>query len=61
LIQKKANNGKPGNSDTFIAGLLGGYIVFGQRNAVNEQVCAIIAKIRKSATLLKAKHRWFFM
>jgi len=61
LIQKKANKGKQGNIDTFIAGLLGGYIVFGQRNAVNEQVRAITAKICKSATLLKTKHRWFFM
>lgn len=41
LIQKKANNGKPRSSDTFIAGLLGGYLVFGERNAVNEQVRAI--------------------
>jgi len=24
--------------DTFVAGLLGGYIVFGDRNAVNEQI-----------------------
>jgi hypothetical protein len=24
--------------DTFIAGLLGGYVVFGERTAVNEQV-----------------------
>lgn len=38
LIQKKANNGKERNSDTFIAGLLGGYLIFGDRNAVNEQV-----------------------
>ncbi|KAG6869191.1 hypothetical protein C0993_012290 [Termitomyces sp. T159_Od127] len=38
LIQRKTNNGKERISDTFIAGLLGGYIVFGERNAVNEQV-----------------------
>ncbi|EKM83436.1 hypothetical protein AGABI1DRAFT_110100 [Agaricus bisporus var. burnettii JB137-S8] len=38
LVQKKANNGKPRNSDTFIAGLLSGYLVFGERNAVNEQI-----------------------
>jgi len=38
LIQKKANAGKPRSSDTFIAGLLGGYFVFGERNAVNEQI-----------------------
>jgi len=38
LIQKKANGGKERNADTFIAGLLGGYLVFGDRTAVNEQV-----------------------
>ncbi|RDB29005.1 Peroxisomal membrane protein 4 [Hypsizygus marmoreus] len=38
LIQRKANGGKERNVDTFIAGLLGGYIVFGDRNAVNEQI-----------------------
>ena len=39
LIQKKVNSGKERDVDTFIAGLIGGYIVFGERNAVNEQVC----------------------
>ncbi|PPQ97167.1 hypothetical protein CVT26_000430 [Gymnopilus dilepis] len=38
LIQKKLNNGKERNADTFIAGLIGGYFVFGDRNAVNEQI-----------------------
>jgi hypothetical protein len=38
LIQKKANGGKERSSDTFVAGLLGGYLVFGDRTAVNEQV-----------------------
>ncbi|KAF8078343.1 Tim17/Tim22/Tim23/Pmp24 family-domain-containing protein [Lyophyllum atratum] len=38
LIQKKANGGKERSIDTFIAGLLGGYVVFGDRNAVNEQI-----------------------
>ncbi|KAF7339751.1 hypothetical protein MSAN_02190600 [Mycena sanguinolenta] len=38
LIQQKANGGKPRSSDTFLAGLLGGYIVFGERTAVNEQI-----------------------
>jgi len=39
LVQKKANGGKERSSDTFFAGLLGGYIIFGERTAVNEQVC----------------------
>ncbi|KAF8203253.1 Tim17/Tim22/Tim23/Pmp24 family-domain-containing protein [Pholiota molesta] len=38
LIQKKLNNGKERDSDTFIAGLIGGYFVFSDRNAVNEQI-----------------------
>jgi len=42
LIQKKANGGKPRSFDTFFAGLVGGYIVFGDRNAINEQVVLYI-------------------
>ncbi|KAF9243891.1 Tim17/Tim22/Tim23/Pmp24 family-domain-containing protein [Melanogaster broomeanus] len=38
LLQRKANGGKERNSDTFIAGLIGGYVVFGDRTAVNEQI-----------------------
>jgi len=37
LLQRKIN-GKQQDIDTFIAGLIGGYIVFGERNAVNEQI-----------------------
>lgn len=40
LIQKKLNGGKPRSIDTFLAGLIGGWWVFGERNAVNEQVSA---------------------
>lgn len=39
LLQKKINGGKERSLDTFVAGLLGGYLVFGERNAINEQVC----------------------
>lgn len=38
LVQKKMNGGKERGFDTFIAGLIGGYVVFGERSAVNEQV-----------------------
>ncbi|EGN94549.1 hypothetical protein SERLA73DRAFT_188508 [Serpula lacrymans var. lacrymans S7.3] len=38
LIQKRINGGKERSADTFIAGLLGGYFVFGDRTAVNEQI-----------------------
>jgi hypothetical protein len=39
LVQQKLNGGKARRHDTFFAGLLGGYLVFGERNAINEQVC----------------------
>ncbi|EPS99106.1 hypothetical protein FOMPIDRAFT_1125009 [Fomitopsis schrenkii] len=38
LIQKRVNGGVQRSADTFIAGLVGGYFVFGDRNAVNEQI-----------------------
>ncbi|KZV77555.1 peroxisomal membrane protein 4 [Peniophora sp. CONT] len=38
LLQKKVNGGKARSHDTFFAGLLGGYIVFGDRTAINEQI-----------------------
>jgi peroxisomal membrane protein 4 len=38
LLQKRVNGGKERNADTFIAGLIGGYTVFGDRTAINEQV-----------------------
>jgi len=38
VLQKKLNGGKERSFDTFVAGLLGGYVVFGDRNAVNEQI-----------------------
>jgi len=39
LVQRKLNDGgKARPHDTFFAGLLGGYFVFGERNAINEQI-----------------------
>ncbi|ORX35639.1 peroxisomal membrane protein 4 [Kockovaella imperatae] len=38
LLQKKFNGGKERNLDTFIAGGLGGWWVFGERTAINEQI-----------------------
>ncbi|KAJ3257188.1 Peroxisomal membrane protein 4 [Boothiomyces macroporosus] len=37
LIQRKIK-GKEHNPDSFIAGLIGGYIIFGSDNAVNQQI-----------------------
>lgn len=38
VLQKRMNGGKSRNSDTFFAGLIGGFLVFGERTAINEQV-----------------------
>ncbi|KAF8528065.1 peroxisomal membrane protein 4 [Hysterangium stoloniferum] len=38
LLQRGINGGKERNGDTFIAGLIGGYVIFGDRTAVNEQI-----------------------
>ncbi|KAL8290156.1 hypothetical protein RQP46_003095 [Phenoliferia psychrophenolica] len=38
LAQKTMSGGKERASDTFFAGLLSGWFVFGERNAVNEQI-----------------------
>ncbi len=35
---KRANNGKERNLDSFLSGLLGGYIVFGENNNINQQI-----------------------
>jgi hypothetical protein len=39
LVQRRANGGKEKSADSFLAGLIGGYLVFGDRTAINEQVC----------------------
>ena len=41
LLQRKANGGKERSLDTFVAGALGGYVTFGDRTAVNEQVSPV--------------------
>ncbi|KAF9821841.1 hypothetical protein IEO21_00271 [Rhodonia placenta] len=38
LVQKKVNGGVQRSADTFVAGLISGFFVFGDRNAVNEQI-----------------------
>ena len=42
LLQKTLAGGKQRGFDTFFAGLIGGWCVFGERNAVNEQVSEVI-------------------
>ncbi|QRW00637.1 mitochondrial import inner membrane translocase subunit TIM17 [Ceratobasidium sp. AG-Ba] len=38
LVQRRANGGKERSADSFLAGLIGGYLVFGDRTAINEQI-----------------------
>ena len=51
LAQRKFNDGKPRKYDTFFAGLLGGYLIFGDRTAINEQVVLYVVS-RVVATLI---------
>ncbi|KAG8816745.1 hypothetical protein FRC17_000204 [Serendipita sp. 399] len=51
LFQRKLNNSKQRKLDTFFAGLLGGYLVFGDRTAINEQVVLYVVS-RVVATIL---------
>lgn len=59
LLQRKIN-GKQQDIDTFIAGLIGGYIVFGERNAVNEQVYLITCFSEKKNWLAEKNVILFF-
>ncbi|KAL7415979.1 peroxisomal membrane protein 4 [Mrakia frigida] len=43
LLQRKVNGGKERSLDTFVAGALGGYMTFGERTAVNEQIVLYVA------------------
>ncbi|KAF8514514.1 Tim17/Tim22/Tim23/Pmp24 family-domain-containing protein [Gautieria morchelliformis] len=43
LLQKRLNGGKERKSDTFFAGLIGGYIIFGDRTAINEQIVLYVS------------------
>ncbi|KAI0662584.1 peroxisomal membrane protein 4 [Cubamyces menziesii] len=55
LVQKKMNGGKERSFDTFIAGLIGGYVVFGNRNAVNEQIVLYVCSRVVASFLSRAK------
>lgn len=44
LVQRRMNANKTRPLDTFVAGLIGGYVVFGDRTSVNEQVFFFLAK-----------------
>ena len=61
LLQKKINGGKERNIDTFVAGLIGGYIVFGERNAVNEQVDHFFHWTQKNMACWRKKWYSFFL
>ncbi|KAI0757248.1 peroxisomal membrane protein 4 [Daedaleopsis nitida] len=55
LAQKRINGGKERRFDTFIAGLIGGYVVFGERNAVNEQIVLYVCSRVVASFLARAK------
>ncbi|CAO3695704.1 unnamed protein product [Rhizopus stolonifer] len=38
IVQRKANGGKEANLHPFIAGIVGGYYVFGENNGINQQI-----------------------
>lgn len=38
IVLRRTNGGKARSLDSFIAGIVGGWVVFGERTAVNEQV-----------------------
>jgi len=54
LFQRKANGGKQRRHDTFFAGLLGGYLVFGDRNAINEQIVLYVCSRVVASSLPRA-------
>ncbi|KAI9572747.1 Tim17/Tim22/Tim23/Pmp24 family-domain-containing protein [Boletus coccyginus] len=54
LLQRKANGGRERSADTFIAGLIGGYVVFGDRTAVNEQIVLYVVSRVIAAFLPRA-------
>jgi peroxisomal membrane protein 4 len=41
ILMRRSNGGKERSGDSFLAGCLAGWYVFGERNAVNEQVSAL--------------------
>ena len=47
MVQKTLAGGKQRSLDTFFAGLIGGWCVFGERNAVNEQVSSFKERERE--------------
>ncbi|PWN28571.1 peroxisomal membrane protein 4 [Jaminaea rosea] len=38
IVLRRTNGGKARSMDSFIAGIVGGWVVFGERTAVNEQI-----------------------
>ncbi|KAI6045044.1 Tim17/Tim22/Tim23/Pmp24 family-domain-containing protein [Pisolithus marmoratus] len=55
LLQRKVNGGKERGCDPFVAGLIGGYIVFGDRSAVNEQIVFYVVSRVLASFLPRAK------
>jgi peroxisomal membrane protein 4 len=41
-LQYRSNGYKEGSSHSFLAGLIGGYLIFGKENNINKQVILLI-------------------
>ncbi|KAI9323582.1 peroxisomal membrane protein 4 [Dichotomocladium elegans] len=58
FAQKKLNGGKEAGIHPFIAGLVGGYFVFGENNAINQQIVLyIFARVFLATVKLPVKRQ----
>lgn len=58
LAQKRLNKNKEQPWDGFVAAALGGYFIFGDRTAVNEQVCILIMSIFSACLRILCRSRY---
>ncbi|KAL1661941.1 Tim17/Tim22/Tim23/Pmp24 family-domain-containing protein [Schizophyllum commune] len=56
LLQRKLNGNKQRDADTFLAGLIGGWYVFGNRTAVNEQIVLYVVSRVVASFLPRAQN-----
>ncbi|CAG8641595.1 peroxisomal membrane protein 4 [Gigaspora rosea] len=57
-LQKKINGGIEQNGHSFIAGLIGGYIIFGENNNINQQIVLyVFARIMVGLSKLPVKRK----
>ncbi|CAG8735494.1 17857_t:CDS:2, partial [Cetraspora pellucida] len=57
-LQKKINGDREHNSHSFIAGLIGGYVIFGENNNINQQIVLyVFARIMTGLAKLPIKRQ----